>query len=146
MTSNEHINPFSDRVRQASFQDARHTSNDPSLLGPPSLEFAPYAKVPGNRVRKDARQGTIDQDSDFIAFLESLTQPIAKPAPVDSIETESKKEPVLTTPLVQYIKDKKASKAKESGSSKSKHGRGEKEYAYNVHAVLVQLPNVKYGS
>ncbi|KAJ5756826.1 hypothetical protein N7533_006369 [Penicillium manginii] len=127
LTSNEHVTPLSDRVRQTSFQDARHTSNDPVLLGPPSLEFAPYAKTPSSRVRKDARQGTIDQDPDFIAFLESLTQPIAKPAPVDSIENEEKKEAILTTPLVQYIKDKKASKAKESASSKSKHGRGEKE-------------------
>lgn len=127
LTSNEYVTPLSDQVRQSSFQDARHTSNDPVLLGPPSLEFAPYAKTPSHRVRKDARQGTIDQDPDFIAFLESLTQPIAKPAPVDSIDNEEKKEAVLTTPLVQYIKDKKASKAKESASSKSKHGRGEKE-------------------
>ncbi|CAI7586409.1 unnamed protein product [Penicillium pancosmium] len=127
LTSNEHVTPLSDRVRQASFQDARHTSNDPVLLGPPSLEFAPYAKTPSHRIRKDARQGTIDQDPDFIAFLESLTQPIAKPAPVDSTESEEKKAAILTTPLVQYIKDKKASKAKESASSKSKHGRGEKE-------------------
>jgi regulator of nonsense transcripts 3 len=115
-------------VRQASFQDARNTVHDPILLGPPSLEFAPYAKIPGSRSRKDARQGTIDQDSDFIAFLESLTQPIARPAGVDSPADgdEKKKEIVMTTPLVQFIKDKKASKSKDSGS-KSKHSRSDKE-------------------
>ncbi|KAJ5097881.1 hypothetical protein N7532_004882 [Penicillium argentinense] len=126
VVSSEHITPLSDRVRQASFQDTRQTWNDPVLLGPPSVEFAPYAKTPGGRVRKDARQGTIDQDPDFIAFLESLTQPITKPAAMDSTETEEKMDAVTTTPLVQYIKDKKASKAKESGNSKSKH-RAEKE-------------------
>ncbi|KAJ5159404.1 uncharacterized protein N7482_006408 [Penicillium canariense] len=125
VVSNEHIGPLSDQVRQSSFQDAGHTSNDPVLLGPPTLEFAPYAKTPGSRVRKDARQGTIDQDPEFIAFLESLTQPITKPAPVDAIEADEKKAAVIT-PLVQFIKDKKASKAKESGSSKSSK-RSEKE-------------------
>jgi regulator of nonsense transcripts 3 len=115
-------------VRQASFQDARNTIHDPILLGPPSLEFAPYAKTPGSRSRKDARQGTIDQDSDFIAFLESLTQPIARPAGVDNPADgdEKKKETILTTPLVQFIKDKKANKSKDSGS-KSKHNRSDKD-------------------
>ena len=31
------------------------------------------------RVRHDGRQGTIDQDQEFIDFLQSLTEPIAKP-------------------------------------------------------------------
>ncbi|KAJ5584808.1 uncharacterized protein N7459_004608 [Penicillium hispanicum] len=128
VVSSDHIAPLSEQVRQSSFQDARHTSHDLVLLGPPTLEFAPYAKTPGSRVRKDARQGTIDQDPDFIAFLESLTQPITKPTPVDTAEGDEKKEAVLTTPLVQFIKEKKASKAKDSATSKSgKHGRSEKE-------------------
>lgn len=143
MVSSEHITPLSDEVRQASFQDARGTSHDPCLLGPPSLEFAPYAKTPGNRVRKDARQGTIDQDPDFIAFLESLTQPITKPPPVDTLEGEEKKDTVITTPLVQFIKDKKASKAKDSAASKSsKHGRAEKDSKEKVQAKkLLQRPD-----
>jgi regulator of nonsense transcripts 3 len=129
VVSTEFVAALSDTVRQASFQDARNTLHDPILLGPPSLEFAPYAKTPGSRSRKDARQGTIDQDSDFIAFLESLTQPISRPAGVDSPADgeERKKEAVMTTPLVQFIKDKKASKSKDGSGSKSKHSRSEKE-------------------
>ncbi|KAH3476102.1 hypothetical protein KXX05_004865 [Aspergillus fumigatus] len=128
VTSSEHIAPLSDKVRQTSFVDARNTFNDPVLLGPPSLEFAPYAKIPGSRVRKDARQGTIDQDPEFIAFLESLTQPITKPTTVDTpTDAEEKKETVTTTPLVQYIKEKKANKAKEASSKSSRHAKGEKE-------------------
>ncbi|KAE8152361.1 Smg-4/UPF3 family-domain-containing protein [Aspergillus avenaceus] len=126
--SSDHIIPLSNKVRQNSFTDARNTFNDPILLGPPSVEYAPYAKIPGSRVRKDARQGTIDQDPDFIAFLESLTQPITKPAPVEAAaDVEEKKETVTTTPLVQYIKEKKASKAKESSSKSSKHTKSDKE-------------------
>ncbi|KAJ5662998.1 hypothetical protein N7507_003729 [Penicillium longicatenatum] len=135
VVSSEHVTPLSDLVRQASFQDARATSHDPILLGPPTLEFAPYAKIPGSRVRKDARQGTIDQDPDFITFLESLTQPITKSGPPDTFENEEKKTAVLTTPLVQFIKDKKASKAKEAAASKSsKHSRSEKEPKEKVQA------------
>ncbi|CAI7665946.1 unnamed protein product [Penicillium glandicola] len=129
VVSTECVSSLSDAVRQASFQDARNTLHDPILLGPPSLEFAPYAKTPGSRSRKDARQGTIDQDSDFIAFLESLTQPITRPAAVDSTADgeDKKKEAVMTTPLVQFIKDKKASKLKDGSGSKSKHSRSDKE-------------------
>ncbi|CAI7622160.1 unnamed protein product [Penicillium palitans] len=129
VVSTECASSLSDVVRQASFQDARNTLHDPILLGPPTLEFAPYAKTPGSRSRKDARQGTIDQDSDFIAFLESLTQPITRPAAVDSTADadDKKKETVMTTPLVQFIKDKKASKLKDGSASKSKHGRSDKE-------------------
>ncbi|KAJ5431602.1 Regulator of nonsense-mediated decay UPF3 [Penicillium cf. griseofulvum] len=129
VVSTECVSSLSDAVRQASFQDASNTVHDPVLLGPPSLEFAPYAKTPGSRSRKDARQGTIDQDSDFIAFLESLTQPITRPAAVDSTADgeDKKKESVMTTPLVQFIKDKKANKSNDSSGSKSKHGRPDKE-------------------
>ncbi|KAJ5488428.1 Regulator of nonsense-mediated decay, UPF3 [Penicillium expansum] len=129
VVSTECVSLLSDAVRQASFQDARNTLHDPILLGPPSLEFAPYAKTPGSRSRKDARQGTIDQDSDFIAFLESLTQPITRPAAVDSTADgeDKKKEMIMTTPLVQFIKDKKASKLKDGSGSKSKHSRSDKE-------------------
>src|SRR5699024_9164608 len=115
----DHIAPLSDKIRQTSFLDALNSVHDPVLLSPPSLEFAPYAKIPGNRVRRDARQGTIDQDPEFITFLESLTQPITKPSLTDSTtEGEEKKDMATTTPLVQYIKDKKANKAKEQAATK----------------------------
>ncbi|KAL4995876.1 Smg-4/UPF3 family-domain-containing protein [Aspergillus recurvatus] len=127
VVSSDHIAPLSDNIRGTSFLDARNTANDPVLLGPPNLEFAPYAKIPGSRVRKDARQGTIDQDPEFIQFLESLTQPITKPALTENTaEGEDKKETVTTTPLVQYIKEKKANKAKET-ANKSSRQRSERE-------------------
>ena len=107
------------------------------------MEFAPYAKIPGNRVRKDARQGTIDQDPEFITFLESLTQPITKPSLADSTtEGEEKKDTAITTPLVQYIKDKKANKAKEQAATKSsKHGKSEKEAKPEKVKKVLQRPD-----
>lgn len=41
------------------------------------VEYAPFQKIPkrtGNK-KKDIRAGTIDQDPDFMAFLESLEKP-----------------------------------------------------------------------
>jgi regulator of nonsense transcripts 3 len=99
------------------------------LLGPPSLEFAPYVQVPGGRIRKDGRQGTIDQDPEFIDFLESLTNPITKPSVVDPGADGEKEDEVMTTPLVQYIKEKKANKIKENTSptKQTKYSKSDKE-------------------
>ncbi|KAH7320970.1 Smg-4/UPF3 family-domain-containing protein [Stachybotrys elegans] len=118
-----------DVVRSAVWEDAKGTFNDPALIAPPSLEFSIYKKVPGNKRRTDTRQGTIDQDPEFMAFLEELANP---PPPKESTDadlvddaakTETK---VTTTPLIEYLKEKKNSKAKEGGSGKNaKHGRQE---------------------
>ncbi|KAL3469634.1 Smg-4/UPF3 family-domain-containing protein [Aspergillus californicus] len=124
--SSDNIGPLSEKVRGTSFLDARNTANDPILLGPPTLEFAPYAKIPGSRVRKDARQGTIDIDPEFIQFLESLTQPIARSGPLETTNEGEDKEAVKTTPLVQYIKDKKANRARDALNKPSRN-RAEKD-------------------
>ncbi|ENH72455.1 Regulator of nonsense transcripts 3A [Fusarium oxysporum f. sp. cubense race 1] len=121
------ILPLSDAVRTAVWEDAKASFNSPSLIGPPSVEFAIYKKVPSNKKRTDARQGTIDQDPEFMAFLEELANPAPPKETVEGEEgddlgkVETK---VTTTPLIEYLKEKKANKAKESSSSKnSKHGQ-----------------------
>ncbi|EXM29293.1 RNA recognition motif domain [Fusarium oxysporum f. sp. vasinfectum] len=121
------ILPLSDAVRTAVWEDAKVSFNSPSLIGPPSVEFAIYKKVPSNKKRTDARQGTIDQDPEFMAFLEELANPAPPKETVEGEEgddlgkVETK---VTTTPLIEYLKEKKANKAKESSSSKnSKHGQ-----------------------
>ncbi|OJD27405.1 hypothetical protein ACJ73_01205 [Blastomyces percursus] len=126
VTSIPLVEELSEKVRVSAFQDARNTSRDPVLLGPPALEYAPYPRVPGSRVRKDGRQGTIDLDSDFIAFLESLTNPVTKPT-MDIGAEDTKEEKPTITPLIQFLKDKKANKGKEASSlaKPSRHGRGE---------------------
>ena len=92
------------------------------------MEFAPYGRVPSGKIRKDARQGTIDQDPEFIDFLESLTNPITKAPTVDQDgEGTRGKEKITTTPLVQYLKEKKANKGKEGSQSgkNTKHNRSD---------------------
>jgi regulator of nonsense transcripts 3 len=113
-----YLDLLSAKVKQSTFQDAKNTSKDPCLLGPPSLEFAPFGKVPGSRVRHDGRQGTIDQDPEFIDFLQSLTEPVAK-STGNGEDSDLKQGKVTTTPLVQFIKEKKANKAKEALAAKN---------------------------
>ena len=114
------------------FADAKSSSNDSALLGPPIVEFAPYGRVPSSKVRKDGRQGTIDQDPEFIDFLESLTNPVAKPAVKETNgEKEMKPDEKTVTPLIQFLRDKKASKGKETAAAAkaTKHARQESKEA-----------------
>lgn len=94
------------------------------------------------------RQGTIDQDQEFISFLESLTNPIVKPAPVDqNIDIPSKNgEKVTITPLVQFLKDKKANKGKDPtpASKNTKHARQDSKDGTNG-PVLEKRPSSKTG-
>ncbi|KAI9810655.1 MAG: hypothetical protein M1827_006114 [Pycnora praestabilis] len=139
LTDQSHLPTLSDKVRQTLFNDAKNSSNNASLLGPPSVEFAPYGRVPNPKHRNDARQGTIDQDPDFIDFLESLTNPISKPpAPDSDNEGIGKKgEKVTTTPLIQYLREKKASKGKDSASASkgSRHGRQDSKESRGEKAI-----------
>lgn len=126
MRRQDDVGILSSKIQSTKFNDARNTSKDVALLGPPLVEFAPYGRVPNGKPRKDARQGTIDQDPEFIDFLESLTNPITKGPSIDQ-ETESSKEKevVNTTPLIQFLKEKKANKGKEGSqpSKSTKHSR-----------------------
>lgn len=119
VTDQSHLVPLSDHVRQSTFRDAKGSWTSSSLLGPPSVEFAPYGRVPNNKRRADARQGTVDQDPEFMAFLEELTSPIAsKKPPEDAVkDVGAKKEDIKTTPLVQFLKDKKANKGKKPATA-----------------------------
>lgn len=98
------------------------------LLGLPIVEYAPCGRIPNGKIRKDARQGTIDQDPEFIDFLESLTNPTPKPTqPEGGSDTETKKVEAKVTPLIQYLRDRKANKSKDVATSgkSSKHSRND---------------------
>ncbi|KAI3552961.1 smg-4/UPF3 family protein [Colletotrichum abscissum] len=119
----ESLNTLSNLIQAKSWEDAKMTSNSASLVGPPVLEFAIYNKVPSSKKRTDPRQGTIDQDPEFMAFLQSLTNPeIDKDnesnenKDVEETKPETK---VTTTPLIEFLKEKKANKQKEAAAAKS---------------------------
>ncbi|MCJ1400742.1 hypothetical protein MMC11_003950 [Xylographa trunciseda] len=148
LTKQDYLGVLSDKVRETQFSDAKATGSDPALLGPPIVEFAAYGRVPNPKPRKDARQGTIDQDPEFIDFLESLTNPTAKPAPTEGgSDTETKKEAVTVTPLIQFLRDKKANKGKEASiaTKATKHNRNDSKESKSSQGPEKKTP-VKSGS
>ncbi|RYP04608.1 hypothetical protein DL764_004345 [Monosporascus ibericus] len=127
----EDIAILSEMVQRSTWEDAKRTMNDSALVGPPYVEIAQFQKVPTAKRRTDPRQGTIDQDPEFQAFLQALTQPTPAKEPDNEQsleETATEDTKVTTTPLVQYLKEKKANKAKEAANAKSaKHTRHESQ-------------------
>lgn len=113
----------------------------------PQLEFSPFQKVPKKTARVDARSGTIDNDSEFLAFLASLKSSSLAPVPADEGTTERSGESEIprtlpipvndplsvpmptfekvdrpsTTPLIEYLRAQKAAppntKSAASGST-----------------------------
>ena len=124
LTSDSHLLSLSDFIRQSIFEDALNSYTNACLVGPPTVEFAPYGRTPGGRRRVDARAGTIDQDPEFMAFLEGLANPTngkeANGENSEAGEAPTKGVKVTTTPLVQYLKDKKASRTKEAAVKAAK--------------------------
>ncbi|PBP25671.1 nonsense-mediated mRNA decay protein [Diplocarpon rosae] len=123
LTNEAHLLSLSGLVRQSVFEDAQNTFNSTCLIGPPTVEFAPYSRTPSSRRRIDNRAGVIDQDPEFMAFLEEL----ANPTSVKEINGDSpldlgsaKQEKVTMTPLVQALKDKKAIKNKDLAARAAK--------------------------
>ncbi|KAF6830122.1 nonsense-mediated mRNA decay protein [Colletotrichum plurivorum] len=119
----ENLSNLSNLIQAKSWEDAKMSSNNPCLVGPPILEYASYPKIPSAKKRSDPRQGTIDQDPEFMAFLQSLTNP-DQDKEAETGENKEAEEPkaetkVTTTPLIEYLKEKKANKAKEAAAAKS---------------------------
>lgn len=123
VTSQVHAAVLGDYVRQQTWQDVAKSYQDSALVGPPTLEYSPYHRIPANKSKQDNRQGTIDQDAEFKSFLEALTNPITKP--VSSEDDDKKTEKVKTTPLIESLREKKANKEKPQAKTSGKHGRGE---------------------
>lgn len=122
VTKPDHVKLLGDHVRELIFHDATKSWQDPALVGPPIVEYAAYPKMPGGRRRNDNRQGTIDQDQEFKDFLESLTNPITKPAAPEG--EGQKQEKVKTTPLIEALREKKANKEK-TNSKAARQARAE---------------------
>ena len=98
------------------------------------VEFAPYQGMPKRLKRKpDARMATIEQDSDYQSFLESLEKKVKPPptmaeiaAYIDTIGT-SKVNEVQKTPLVEYLMERKSNRSgkrlRSAANDKKRHGK-----------------------
>ncbi|KAK3712791.1 hypothetical protein LTR37_008882 [Vermiconidia calcicola] len=128
-----YVKDFEKRFLEVIFHDkaGTHKNSDLKHLAP-TLGFAPNQRTPlqQNKQRTDNRQGTIDQDPEFIAFLEAETQPITKPSLLEAAAEKDGTKDVKTTPLIEDLREKKANKAKaaqvkaEKAEKDKKGGKG----------------------
>ncbi|KAI1007430.1 hypothetical protein K3495_g791 [Podosphaera aphanis] len=71
LTSNDHLVHLADVVKESVFEDSHNTFGDKCLIGPPIAEFAIYGCKPSPIPHSD----TIDQEPEFVAFLERMAKP-----------------------------------------------------------------------
>jgi len=139
VTKRDELLALSEAVRIAEWMDAKNTHNDPALISVPVVEFSIYKKVPSDKKRTDGRQGTIDQDPDFMAFLEGLANPDTGKEAENTdhtVEENTKGEKPSTTPLIEHLRER-AAKAKEAAAAKNaKHARQDSHSGKGKAAAL----------
>ncbi|BBM97426.1 regulator of nonsense transcripts 3 [Marchantia polymorpha subsp. ruderalis] len=99
-----------------------------------SVEYAPYQRIPKPRSKKDIREGTILKDPDYLEFLEMLGKP-TEFLPSAEVQLERReaekaaaiaaggaKETVVVTPLMEFVRQRRAAKATPQRSLSSKVG------------------------
>ncbi|KAK3720990.1 hypothetical protein LTR37_003280 [Vermiconidia calcicola] len=121
-----YVKEFEKRFLEVVFHDKAGTHKNPDLKHfAPTLGFAPNQRTPlqQNKQRTDNRQGTIDQDPEFIAFLEAETQPITKSSLLEAAAEKDGAKDVKTTPLIEDLREKKANKAKAAQVKAEKAGK-----------------------
>lgn len=151
LTKAEHIKTFETKFLSLNFQDAKGSYKDAQLKHLlPSLDYALNQRIPAQKQRVDGRQGTIDQDPEFIAFLERETQPVAKPLSLDqALAQEKAKDKVSSTPLLDDLREKKQNKAranakhKEEKQSEKSSARGRDHKSDAKQPVKVLAKNQK---
>ena len=78
------------------------------------VELAVNQRIPEERAKKDAREGTIEKDADYLKFVESLgaerPPPVSAEALLEMQEREAKKagnkDGIVITPLMAYLQKK----------------------------------------
>ncbi|KAK1038191.1 hypothetical protein LTS16_012180 [Friedmanniomyces endolithicus] len=134
LATESYVKDFEQRFLSVVFQDKAGTHRNADLKHlPPTLSFATSQRTPLQvKQRLDSRQGTIDQDSEFIAFLEAETQPLVKPtALLEALGAEKQKgeERVKSTPLIEDLREKKALRAKAAAEKVDKKRLDDKKAA-----------------
>ncbi|SPT18474.1 unnamed protein product [Triticum aestivum] len=94
------------------------------------VEYAPSQQVPKSNIKKDARQGTITKDPEYLEFLELISKP-TEHLPSAEIQLERKeaeraaagKEPPVVTPLMVYVRQQRAAKSMAQRSVSSRLSR-----------------------
>lgn len=111
------------------------------------IEFAPYQKVPSKTKKRvpESRINTILEDSDYLKFVETLNEPIKLlPSAEEQLdkrlaeekEREASGTTFITTPLLEYLKAKRAQKLKR-GERTEKRKKGKDRSVKDVTGIAV---------
>ncbi|XP_075089868.1 regulator of nonsense transcripts UPF3 isoform X2 [Nicotiana tabacum] len=120
-----------DVIEFAEFFDGHVFVNEKGTQFKTIVEYAPSQRVPKHWSKKDAREATILKDPEYLEFLEFLAKPVEN-LPSAEIQLERKeaeragsaKDAPIVTPLMDYIRQKRAAK---SGARRSiSNGRSTK--------------------
>ncbi|KAL5567391.1 hypothetical protein UlMin_030555 [Ulmus minor] len=108
-----------DVVEFAEFFEGHVFVNEKGSQFKTSVEYAPSQRVPKQWSKKDGREGTIDNDPDYLEFLEVLAKPVEN-LPSAEIQLERReaeravlgagKESPIITPLMDFVRQKRAAK------------------------------------
>ncbi|XP_077224320.1 regulator of nonsense transcripts UPF3-like [Tasmannia lanceolata] len=112
-----------DVVEFAEFFDGHVFVNEKGTQFKTTVEYAPSQRVPKPWPKKDGREGSIFKDPEYLEFLDFLAKPVEN-LPSAEIQLERReaeragapKEAVIVTPLMDFIRQKRAAK---SGSQRS---------------------------
>ncbi|XP_062028230.1 regulator of nonsense transcripts UPF3 isoform X1 [Rosa rugosa] len=99
----------------AEFFDGHVFVNEKGTQFKSIVEYAPSQRVPKPSNKKDGREGTIYKDPDYLEFLKHIAKP-AEHLPSAEIQLERKeaeqagaaKEAPIVTPLMEYVRQKRA--------------------------------------
>ncbi|XP_050377141.1 regulator of nonsense transcripts UPF3 isoform X2 [Argentina anserina] len=99
----------------AEFFDGHVFVNEKGTQFKSIVEYAPSQRVPKLSNKKDGREGTIYKDPDYLEFLKLIAKP-AEHLPSAEIQLERKeaelagaaKEAPIVTPLMEYVRQKRA--------------------------------------
>jgi len=112
------------------------------------VEYAPYQKISNGPFKQDLRENTIEQDPDYLQFLEQLQQPLVTlPSAEVQLEKRLQEErelaaanggviPPQTTPLLEALRAQKLKgRVREGKGRNGKSSRKEKEKTKDVDKI-----------
>uniref|UniRef100_A0A7C9A6H3 UPF3 domain-containing protein n=1 Tax=Opuntia streptacantha TaxID=393608 RepID=A0A7C9A6H3_OPUST len=89
------------------------------------VEYAPSQRVPKHNAKRDGREGTIYKDPEYLEFLELISKP-AENLPSADIQLERREaeragiqEAPVVTPLMEYVRKKRAAKSSNQAGGRS---------------------------
>ncbi|KAF5197370.1 Regulator of nonsense transcripts upf3 [Thalictrum thalictroides] len=115
----------------AEFFDGHVFVNEKGTQVKAIVEYSPSQRVPKSWCKKDGREGTLYKDPEYMEFLEFLAKPVEN-LPSAEIQLEKReaeravagKEPLIVTPLMDFVRQKRAAKSgTQRSSSNGKLGR-----------------------